>query len=118
MTHLVNNQEKLASNPPNTASDQIDAATSAGTFQPVERATVNSDGRFVAGPAMRTATAAPTGIPAAQAHAAFVHVPDGRPCQTVRYLAGSSSSSPSASVSIDSESSSHSRLRSSSLMLS
>src|SRR5260370_41381515 len=46
-----------------TASVQMDAATTAETFQFVERMIVSSEGRFTEGPAIKRATAAPIGAP-------------------------------------------------------
>jgi hypothetical protein len=44
---------------------QIEAATTAATFQLVVLMIVRSEGRFMAGPAISSARAAPTGAPAA-----------------------------------------------------
>src|SRR5262249_6224371 len=60
-THLT----KLTNTPPTTASTKTANASDALTFQLVERAMVNSEGRFTAGPAIISATAAPAGAPAA-----------------------------------------------------
>ena len=54
---------KLTSIPLATARVQMDDATTAETFQFVERMIVSSEGRFTEGPAIKRATAAPTGAP-------------------------------------------------------
>src|SRR5437867_105943 len=46
-----------------TAITQTEAATTAATFQLVDRMMVSSEGRLTAGPAMSKAKAAPTGAP-------------------------------------------------------
>src|SRR6266404_53502 len=56
-------QRKLTRIPAPTARVQIDTATTAATLQFVERMIVKSDGRLTEGPAIRRATAAPSGAP-------------------------------------------------------
>src|SRR5213594_2550909 len=54
-----------ANNPPQAAKTQTMIATAAATFHPLTRPTLNSEGRFTAGPAKSSATAAPSGNPPA-----------------------------------------------------
>src|SRR5260221_5080055 len=56
-------QKKLTIVPLTTAKVHIDTATMAATFQFVDLIIVSSEGRLTDGPAIRSATAAPTGAP-------------------------------------------------------